>query len=182
MITSIRHFIGYNRILFSGAVVFLLLILAKPTVLTILLGLPFIVGGAGIRIWSSGYIDKNKALIMDGPYALIRHPLYMGNFVIGLGFAIMAGEFSLLLVFLCAFGIIYLSTIMEEEKYLQELYGQQFSEYVREVPRFIPRLAGKNKDHMTFEWRRVRGHKEYKAWAAIGVCVIFMVFKSYYIA
>ncbi|HLB02790.1 MAG TPA: isoprenylcysteine carboxylmethyltransferase family protein [Nitrospiria bacterium] len=182
MIKSIRHFIGYHRILLSIMAGIAIYIFAKPTHLSILAGLPVILAGEGIRIWSSGYITKNKVLVQDGPYALVRHPLYFGNLLIGLGFTIMAGKVSLLALFLAAFAIIYFSTIAEEEEFLQNRFGYEFSEYAQQVPRFIPWATATPTGEERFKWERVKGHKEYKAWVAIGLCLVLMVFKSYYVA
>ena len=120
--------------------------------------------------------------MQDGPYALARHPLYLGNFLIGLGFTIMAGKVSLIALLLVTFAIIYFSTIAEEEEFLQDRFGREFSEYARQVPRFIPWATAMPTGEEKFRWERVKDHKEYKAWMAIGLCLVLMVFKSYYVA
>ena len=180
MLKSFRHFVGYHRILLSIVVGIVLYVFAMPTPGTIVAGLPIILLGEGIRIWSSGYITKNKALVQDGPYAMTRHPLYLGNFLIGLGFAVMTAQIGLILLYGVAFGIIYFSTIEEEEESLRERFGQEFSEYARQVPPFIPRPTSITNGHAGFRWERVKGHREYKTWLAIGIFLVLMVFKSYY--
>jgi len=182
MLKSFRHFVGYHRISLSIVVGIVLYVFAMPTPWTIVASLPIILLGEGIRIWSSGYITKNKALVQNGPYALTRHPLYLGNFVIGLGFAVMTAKMSLIILYCVAFGMIYFSTIAEEEESLRERFGQEFSEYARQVPPFIPRPTGITNSHMRFQWERVKGHREYKTWLAIGIFLVLMVFKSYYVS
>jgi protein-S-isoprenylcysteine O-methyltransferase Ste14 len=182
MLKSFRHFVGYHRILLSIMVGVVLYLFAIPTLWTIIAGLPIILLGEVIRIWSSGYITKNRALVQDGPYALTRHPLYLGNFLIGLGFAVMTAKTGLIILYLVAFGMIYFSTIAEEEQSLRERFGQEFSEYARQVPAFIPRPANITNGHTRFRWERVKGHREYKTWLAIGVFLVLMVFKSYYVS
>ncbi|MCI0527990.1 MAG: isoprenylcysteine carboxylmethyltransferase family protein [Nitrospira sp.] len=182
MLKSVRHFVGYHRIILSGMVGVLLYVFAKPTVWTIIAGCPIILIGEGIRIWSSGYITKNQMLVQDGPYAFMRHPLYLGTFVIGLGFAIMGAKISLIVLYLIAFTIIYFSTIAEEEESLRHRFGNEFFEYARQVPLFVPLPTAAMSGQTKFQWQRVMGHREYKTWLAIGIFLVLMFFKSYYVS
>ncbi|MGH8104132.1 MAG: methyltransferase family protein, partial [bacterium] len=62
-----------------------LIILARPDWMHLVWGAPLIVGGAALRIWAAGTIKKQQTLAQEGPYALMRHPLYFGSFLGGLG-------------------------------------------------------------------------------------------------
>ncbi|MGB5234255.1 MAG: hypothetical protein WBN85_03645, partial [Candidatus Macondimonas sp.] len=42
--------------------------------------------GLLVRLWASGHIKKDQELAQDGPYALVRHPLYVGNLTLLLGY------------------------------------------------------------------------------------------------
>ena len=182
LLKSFRHFVGYHRILLSIAVGGVLYAFAMPTAWTIIAGLPMVLCGEGIRIWSSGHITKNKTLVRTGPYAWIRHPLYLGNFLIGFGFAVMTAQIRLMILYLFAFGVIYYSTITEEENFLQERFGPEYSEYTRQVPLFLPRPKGIAEGQTEFRWERVKAHREYKTWLAIGILLGLMIFKSYYVS
>ena len=48
--------------------------------------------GLLLRAWASGHIRKNDALAISGPYAYTRNPLYLGSFILGLGFTIGFGQ------------------------------------------------------------------------------------------
>lgn len=50
-------------------------------------GMALLVGGLLLRSWAAGVIEKQSVLAVTGPYALVRHPLYLGSFLIALGFA-----------------------------------------------------------------------------------------------
>src|SRR3990170_6376852 len=102
----LRRIIGRNRIILSIIIGSIFLYLATPTRTTILTGVPFILLGETIRTWASGFIKKDKELAQGGPYALTRNPLYLGNFLIGVGFSIMANNLLLLFLFLKTFTII----------------------------------------------------------------------------
>jgi hypothetical protein len=70
--------------------------LARPTFGSCLLGLPTILAGLAIRFWASGYIGIEGRVreigasrrLVSGPYRLLRHPLYIGNFLFVVGMLI----------------------------------------------------------------------------------------------
>lgn len=96
--------------------------------------------GVLIRAWSTGHIVKNKVLTTTGPYAHTRNPLYLGSFLLALGFAFAAhwAAVALVVVFWLA---VYGPTITRERDYLRELYGASYAEYESNVPAFLPRLT-----------------------------------------
>ena len=71
------------------------LALASPTPLGMALGGTVVCGGAGLRAWGAGYLLKNRSLVVAGPYAHLRHPLYAGTLLLAVGFAIVAGPWGL---------------------------------------------------------------------------------------
>src|SRR3989442_14695307 len=81
---------------FACAALFFLL--AQPQPLTLLVGAVVALPGLALRAWAVGYLRKNEALATDGPYAYTRTPLYLGRFLIGLGFTIAAGMLILVAV------------------------------------------------------------------------------------
>ncbi|MDQ3012472.1 MAG: hypothetical protein M3X11_17405, partial [Acidobacteriota bacterium] len=66
-------------------------IFSRPSWLSLVVGIPIALGGALIRAWASGHFRKNKNLAISGPYAYTRNPLYLGSFILGVGFTIAAG-------------------------------------------------------------------------------------------
>lgn len=143
-------------------------------------GVPVILIGEGVRIWSSGYLNKDRVLVQDGPYALIRHPLYLGNLLIGLGFALMTHSWLLVVFFLLAYGTIYSATIVEEEKGLGNRFGEAYTGYVRRVSRFLPR-RGKAAGRRRFRWRRVVMRREHRSWMTIGGMFAVMILRYYWV-
>ncbi len=151
-------------------------VLAEPTGASIALGLLPVAAGAALRIWSSGCIEKGVSLTLCGPYALSRHPLYFGNFLLGLGFAIMTNRLWIVLVYVGLFAFIYDATIENEERKLSEKFGLAFERYARSVPRFFPRL--KVPSFSGFDWQLVRRHQEERTWAAIVGLLLFFVIRA----
>jgi protein-S-isoprenylcysteine O-methyltransferase Ste14 len=67
------------------------------------IGAVMVVAGVAIRLWASGHVKKDKVLATDGPYAYVRHPLYVGNLILLFGFSLASGlwwSFPVLIVFL----------------------------------------------------------------------------------
>ena len=84
-------------------------------------GIGFIIAGLLIRLWSNGYAIKNDKLTTSGPYAFVRNPLYLGTFLIAIGFVIVLKSEPPLLewiaggIFLLALSFMYYRTIKAEQ-------------------------------------------------------------------
>lgn len=116
----------------------LYLVLARPTPLTVVVGGTIAFVGVLIRAWAAGHIVKNDRLATTGPYAHTRNPLYLGSFLIAAGFAV-AGHWSLLVVVLLFFGLVYVPTMERERADIRTRFPGAFDEYERNVPGFLPR-------------------------------------------
>jgi protein-S-isoprenylcysteine O-methyltransferase Ste14 len=128
------------RLRSAWALVPLYLLFAQPTIPLMLAGLVVALFGVLIRAWAAGSIRKNKVLTTHGPYAFTRNPLYVGSFLIGIGFGIAAGVLWILALFLVFFLLIYGRTMRKEERRLEQLFGDEFTRYATAVPRFVPRF------------------------------------------
>src|SRR5581483_1991381 len=179
MVTWLRNLVSHNRIWVSAFVFLLFFVAARPTLLSMGIGLPVVFLGEAIRIWSSGHIVKNDSLTTSGPYRLTRNPLYVGNFFLGLGFVLMAGLPLMILVFVPVFFFIYDATIAEEEKFLTQRYGEAFRTYQKTVPRFFPKLSFAASSTGRFSWSLVKKHREMKTWLAILAGVLLFLFKMW---
>jgi len=119
----------------------LFLVFARPQPWTLLAGAVVAVPGLALRAWGTGHLRKNEALATSGPYAYTRNPLYLGSFLIGLGFTIAAGRVILVIIFAAMLLGIYLPVMRVESATLAELFGAKFERYAREVPLLLPRLS-----------------------------------------
>jgi protein-S-isoprenylcysteine O-methyltransferase Ste14 len=124
----------------------LFIALARPDRRSLLIGGAVAVVGLGIRAWASGHIRKNARLAVSGPYAHTRNPLYLGSFILGLGFTVAAS--SSLLLFLILGGLfaslflgIYWPVMRVESATLAEMFGEEYKRYAAAVPLLFPRLA-----------------------------------------
>jgi len=131
----------------------IIFIVAKPSVNSLLNGLWLVVLGQLWRFWAAGCIgryrgEQVKALRLAtwGPYALMRNPLYFGNFLIGLGWAVMAGLWAVL-IFILGFIILYVLIIIPyEENFLLNKFGAEYENYKLRTGMFAPRSGFKLKD------------------------------------
>ena len=142
-------------------------------------GAVLMVIGEMIRFWALGFMEKKgQKLAMSGPYAFVRNPLYVGNFFLGLGVTVIVWNWIVLVLFLVGFLGIYAGTIRGEEKHLQEMFGQTFVDYCKNVPAFLPRLSpydAPSKD--AFLWSRITKHHEYIT--VMGIALILILIRLY---
>lgn len=94
--------------------------------------------GLLIRTLAAGSILKDEKLAWGGVYARLRHPLYVGSFLLGLGLSVAGGRWWFPVAFSVLFGWVYSLTIRAEEVELESRFGDLFSIYRENVPAFLP--------------------------------------------
>lgn len=106
--------------------------------------LPVIGFGVILRGWGAGHLVKNDALTVTGPYAHLRHPLYVGTILIATGFALAVGGWVSLLALVAIWPWFTLHYFPRKERSesrrLERLYGERFERYRSAVPALWPRL------------------------------------------
>lgn len=109
-----------------------------------MVGIAFILLGQLFRVSARGYkaeLSKNgHALLKTGPYSLVRNPMYLGIFFIGLGIVLMLFEWWTIIVFVTFFAFRYIVLIFNEEKKLRKAFPEEYPDYERRVPRIVPRI------------------------------------------
>jgi protein-S-isoprenylcysteine O-methyltransferase Ste14 len=143
------------------------LVLARPTPSSILLGLPLGFVGEAIRIWASGHIEKTKTLATGGPYAHARHPLYVGSVLLALGVAVASASVWVVLAVAAYFLAFFPSVMREESDFLAKKFPDEFAAWAAEVPPFWPRLTPGGPRSSRFEWSRVNQNREWRTALAI---------------
>ena len=166
---------------FACAALFFLLAQSRPWTLVAggLIALP----GLGLRAWATGHLRKNDALATTGPYAYTRNPLYLGSFVMGLGFTIAAGRVILGLAFAALFLGIYVPVMRVEAKTLAELFGKKYEKYAAAVPIFLPRVTAYRTRVVKakFDPALYRRYREYQAAFGLVVAWLVLVIKWYWL-
>jgi protein-S-isoprenylcysteine O-methyltransferase Ste14 len=145
---------------------------ARPRPLTLAIGGVVALLGLTVRAWAAGHIRKNAALATSGPYAYTRNPLYLGSFILGLGFTVASAQPLLGLLFAALFLGIYLPVMRVEAETLAELFGEEYRRYARAVPLFLPRFSPyrdeKSRD-AKFDAALYMRYREYRA--ALGLFI-----------
>ena len=161
------------------------IVLSRPRPLTILLGGLVSLLGLAIRAWSAGHIRKNEALAVSGPYAFTRNPLYLGSFVLGLGFTIGSGRWELDIVFAALFLGIYLPVMRVESRTLAEMFGEDYRQYALQVPLFFPRLKRYDDGTaapMGFDRSLYLRYREYRAALGLFAAWVALAIKAYWLS
>jgi protein-S-isoprenylcysteine O-methyltransferase Ste14 len=160
----------------------LFILFARPTPLTLAIGGTVSIAGLAIRAWAAGHIRKNAVLATTGPYAFTRNPLYLGSFILGLGFTIAAGRWLLALLFAALFVGIYLPVMRVEASTLAEMFGDDYRRYAESVPLFVPRLTRYRSQEggaTKFEGSLYLRYREYRAALGLLIAWVVLVLKAY---
>ncbi len=101
--------------------------------------------GLALRSWGAGHLVKTDALTVTGPYAYLRHPLYLGTLSIATGFAIAVGSWvgvGLLALLWPWFGLVYFPRKDRSEgERLAARHGEAYEAYRKAVPALWPRAS-----------------------------------------
>ncbi|MCO6474070.1 MAG: isoprenylcysteine carboxylmethyltransferase family protein [Melioribacteraceae bacterium] len=130
----------------------IMLVFQKADLISIAVGLIIALIGESFRLWGVCYAGSETRttgsvggtfLVVSGAFSYLRNPLYFGNILIYLGIGIMSMALFpyLQIVALAFFFIQYHFIINEEEKYLQKTFGQEYSDYKKNVPRLFPKFT-----------------------------------------
>ena len=143
-----------------------LLLLARPTLQTILLGGLIGLLGLAIRAYAAGFLHKQEILTTTGAYAYTRNPLYFGSSFLALGAAIAMRSWIGGALLLAYFALVYSVVMRREERELRLQHPSTFDNYAASVPLFFPRLVGSASANSTagsFSWAQYKKNHEYEA-------------------
>jgi protein-S-isoprenylcysteine O-methyltransferase Ste14 len=153
----------------------LVLPMAHPTARSILACLPLLGAGVALRVWARGHLERAQRVTQTGPYALARHPLYVGSFCIAIAFALIARVWFLPPLVAAIFLVMYVPKALREEAWLRRRFGTDYAEYARRVGAVFPyRLPSLSSLRSSFRWSRVIGHREWKTWAGVAAVLALM--------
>lgn len=83
--------------------------------------------------------DPPKELVITGPYRYVRNPIYVGVALIFLGYFLWFGYWALLTYTVLSFIGVHFFVILYEEPTLKKKFGVAYEDYLKRVPRWIPR-------------------------------------------
>jgi protein-S-isoprenylcysteine O-methyltransferase Ste14 len=189
---AFEAFVFKNRGALLAIPAVLLAACGKPSAFGITLGLPLAIAGELIRCWAVGYsgvttrgdVVEAPKLVTAGPYAYVRNPLYVGNFITALGFAIaFTGKntrVEKLVLNTAALGSmlgVYSIIVPHEEKFLRSQFGEAFDRYCERVPPVVPQAEPMPDGEG--EWRpEVIAEAESKTFATFGAMLATLAIKA----
>jgi protein-S-isoprenylcysteine O-methyltransferase Ste14 len=120
--------------------------------------------GLGIRIMTVGYVPRGtsgrntrkqvaEVLNTTGMYSVVRHPLYVGNFIMWLGISLFFHLWWFTLLITLLFWVYYEKIMYAEEEFLKQKFGEQFLAWAEKTPLFIPQFSLWRAPEMQFSFK-----------------------------
>ena len=107
--------------------------------------------GLVLRVWARRYIGEHtrgsvhdaESLVTGGPYAYLRHPLYVSNTAFACGLVLLwLGIAPLAAPFIVVVVLFEVALSRVEDRFLEGRFGDAWRAWAKETPPFIPRLSG----------------------------------------
>jgi protein-S-isoprenylcysteine O-methyltransferase Ste14 len=135
-----------------------------PDAMNWILGLLLIALGEAIRlsgVAAAGTVTRRRSrtvqrLVTYGVFAWMRNPLYVGNFLIWMGFTVISGVLWFIPVAIVLFAIEYTLIVRYEEGVLESIFDDEYLRYQARTPRWLPRPPGTDDEgehHWGEAWR-----------------------------
>jgi protein-S-isoprenylcysteine O-methyltransferase Ste14 len=143
--------------------------------------------GLCIRVYTVGHTPEHSSgkatkeqvagtLNTTGIYSIVRHPLYLGNFFMWVGPALLSGNFWFIIAFCLIYWIYYERIMFAEEHFLRNKFGNTFNEWAANIPAFIPNFKNYVKPSQNMSWKKVLKMEKN------GLAAMFIIFSGLDIA
>jgi protein-S-isoprenylcysteine O-methyltransferase Ste14 len=143
--------------------------LAQPTPRTLAIGTMLAIAGEALRVWAAGHLEKGREVTSSGPYAITRHPLYLGSALIATGIAIASARPLVMVAVGAYLAVTITAAIRTEEAQLTERFGPQYPDYRDgRSPAAARRFSG----------ARVLRNREYRALLGLAVALALLAWKT----
>ena len=140
--------------------------------------------GFWVRVVTIGYAPRGTSgrntraqraheLNTTGLYSVVRDPLYLGNFFMGLGPAIYPQLWWLGLIYVLVFWLYYERIVLAEEVFLQHRFNQNYLDWTASTPAFVPTFRTYRRPDLKFSLRNVL-RREYNGVFAL-IAVFFLL-------
>jgi protein-S-isoprenylcysteine O-methyltransferase Ste14 len=165
-----------------------MVLFALPTTTTVLCGFAVAILGESLRFWGVAYAGSltrvtgsvgAPEVVVAGPFAYLRNPLYLGNVLMYCGIGVMANALTpwLVMIALVYFGFQYAMIVSLEEEFLEKEFGKEYLEFKKNVPRFLPRLSAYRttaQDHQKPNWTECL-RSERRTLQALSIIVVLLL-------
>lgn len=154
----------------------LVVVLARPTGTTLLVGGAIALVGEALRIWAAGHLNKSREVTQSGPYQYFAHPLYVGSSVMGVGLAIASGSVWVVILIVIYLGSTITAAVRSEEAFLRQKFGDQYDRYRRGEGGSRDAAAATRR----FSMAQARANHEYRAMIGVVLAVLLLSLKAAY--
>ncbi len=118
----------------------------------------------------------------SGMYSMVRHPLYLGNYLIWLGIAVATFNVYFAIIMSLLFWVYYERIMFAEERFLERKFGDDYLNWSNKLPAFLPAILNFKKSDTPFSIITVL-RREYASVLAAVIGFVFMeVLRTYYTA
>lgn len=169
-----------SRVLAGYIFAIIFFVFCRPTTKFIVIGSVIGLFGLLVRGRATGHLRKELVLETSGPYAYTRNPLYLGSFLLTVGFAVASGVWWLGAVSIIFFLGIYLVVMDVEKKELEKVFGSEYRQYGRKVPIFVPRLTPWKNSTRGFDFQLYLKNREYVAAVGFLLAVLGLIARAYF--
>ncbi len=154
----------------------LVIVLARPTGSTLVVGGAIALAGEALRIWAAGHLNKSREVTQSGPYQYFAHPLYVGSTVMGAGLALASGSIWVAALIVLYLGSTITAAIKSEEAFLRQKFGDQYDRYRRGEAGARDAAATTRR----FSVAQAKANHEYRAMLGLVVAVLVLSLKAAY--
>jgi len=114
-----------------------------------------------------------EKLNTEGIYSVVRHPLYLGNYLMWLGILCFTFNLPLLIILSLTYWFYYERIMFAEEAFLEKKFGQEFLIWTSQVPAILPSFKNYIPSEPGFSTRKVL-RQEYTGFLVMVLCFCFI--------
>ena len=96
-----------------------------------------------------------EVLNTSGWYSVVRHPLYLGNYIMGLGIALFPYSWWMPVIYTLAFTLYYERIMVAEEDFLRTKFGDDFEKWSAKTPGFFPDFSKWYSPSLNFSFKNI---------------------------
>jgi protein-S-isoprenylcysteine O-methyltransferase Ste14 len=146
--------------------------------------------GLIVRILVIGFMPKGtsgrntkkqiaETVNTKGIYSIVRHPLYLGNFLMWFGIILYVNNIWFSITTILLFWLYYERIMFAEEQFLKGKFGNQYLKWSMTAPPFFPKFKGFQSADLEFSFKNVL-KREYNGLFAVGISFAYLnVLKNY---
>jgi protein-S-isoprenylcysteine O-methyltransferase Ste14 len=151
---TLRKVFVRSRVLLGIGVVVVLLRYSSPH--WMLAGFLVSMLGEAIQLWCFASLDKGRTLACNGPYTMVRNPMYLGRYFIILGPLMLLDNAWLLVAYTVVYWFYMVNRVKREEEYLVGALGAPYQQYLRTVNRFLPGAPKPGSRLAFWDWKLLK--------------------------